>query len=115
MADANLEKQPLLETQEDVEDREPKPSLAELQNNIREAQRAYWRAWSKSTNGRWHKRIMIAVTVMLVTFAAFCVTVIIQDSFDDSYPDYYSRRVPLEAHIMSKVKMLPFAFNSTIH
>ncbi|KXL50890.1 hypothetical protein M433DRAFT_60986 [Acidomyces richmondensis BFW] len=39
---------------------------------------------------------------MLVTFAAFCVTVIIQDSFDDSYPDYYSRRVPLEAHIMSK-------------
>lgn len=115
MANANLEKQPLLETQEDVEARAEEPSLVELQNNIREAQRAYWQAWSKSTNGRWHKRIMFAVTALLIMFAAFCMTVIIQDSLDDSYPDYYSRKVPLEAHIMSKVTMQPSVFPNTTY
>ncbi|KAF2772788.1 hypothetical protein EJ03DRAFT_266027 [Teratosphaeria nubilosa] len=41
---------------------------------------------------------MACVTALLLLFAVFCFGVIIEDSLEDDYP----RKVPLEAHIMSK-------------
>ena len=94
------EKQPLLEEQRDPE---PEPTLSELQNNIRTAQRAYWRAWSRTTSGRWHRSIMISVSVLLTLFVLFCMGVIVEDTFSDDDEIWHSPvKVPLEAHIMSK-------------
>ena len=96
----DTEKQPLLEEQREPE---REPSLSELQQNVRTAQRAYMRAWSRSTSGKWHKRIMISVTLLLALFVIFCMFVIAEDSLaDDDEGWYYFDRVPLEAHIMSK-------------
>lgn len=92
------EKHPLLEAQIDEE---AQPSLAELEQNVRTAQRAYMRAWSRTTSGKWQKRIMFSVTALLMTFFIFWVIVIgfALTSEDDWSPP---QRVPLEAHIMSK-------------
>ena len=97
---ADMEKQPLLEQQQESE---REPSLGELQQNIRNAQRAYIRAWSKTTSGKWHKRIMICVTALLTLFLLFCVLVIAEDSLSDDDDGWYlPKKIPLEAHIMSK-------------
>ena len=95
-----MEKHPLLEEQP-----EPghEPTLTELQENVRKAQRAYFKAWSRTTSGKWHKRIMISVTALLTVFLIFCVAVIVDDSLnEDDYDWQPMARVPLEAHIMSK-------------
>ena len=97
---ADMEKQPLLEEQHEPES---EPSLSELQQNIREAQRKYWRAWSKTTSGKWHKCIMISVTAFLVIFMLFIMGVIMDDYFDDDDEGWHlPEKVKLEAHIMSK-------------
>lgn len=102
---ADMEKQPLLQTEQvrDAQGQPAEPSLSELQQNVFKAQREYMRAWSKTISGKWHKRIMIAVTALMLLFVAFCMGIIIQDSFDDDHPHYAgSGKVKLEASIMSK-------------
>jgi len=92
-----VEKQPLLEDQSG-----PEPTLAELQQNIHKAQRAYMRAWSKSTSGKWHKRIIFSVTGLLFFFMIFCISIIAVDVWTEDDVPYTSGRVPVEAFIMSK-------------
>jgi hypothetical protein len=94
------EKQPLLEEQLEPA---PEPTLSELQNNIRTAQRAYWRAWSRTTSGKWHRCVMISVSTLLTLFLLFCMIVIVEDTFSDDDEIWRGPvKVPLEAHIMSK-------------
>lgn len=95
----DMEKQPLLDEQQEPEQ---ELSLSELQENIRKAQRAYFQAWSKTSSGKWHKRLMLAVAMLVTTFFLFCFGVIMMEGVledDDWHP---LQRVPLEAHIMSK-------------
>ena len=94
---ANMEKQPLLDSPATGDE----PSLSELQQDVFKAQRRYMRAWSRSTSGVWHKRIMIGVTALLLSFMALMMTVIALDDDGLDY-NYATGRVPLEAHIMSK-------------
>lgn len=96
----DLEKQPLLAaTPEHDSTPNEEPTLHELQQNVFKAQRAYMRAWSRTTSGAWHRRIIWFVTGLLMTFFLFCIVIIAQDSFDDYEPGY-TGRVPLEAHIV---------------
>ena len=96
----DTEKQPLLEEQHEPAS---EPSLSELQANIRTAQRTYWRAWSRTTSGRWHRWIMISVSMLLTFFLLFCMVVIVEDSLSDDDEYWHGPvKVPLEAHIMSK-------------
>ena len=98
MTTIDMEKHPLLEEQPEEE-----LSLSELQQNVFKAQRAYMRAWSKTTSSKWHRRIMLSVTALLLLFVVFCLTVIIEDSIsDDDYTWHVPDKVALEAHIMSK-------------
>ena len=99
-----MEKQPLLDEPEQAA--EPELSLSELQQNVRKAQQAYWKAWSKTTSGTWHKRIMLIVSTIVTAFFLLCLLAIIDDAWNDDY-DYddgwrYRGKVPLEIHIMSK-------------
>ncbi|KAK1043799.1 hypothetical protein LTR33_015375, partial [Friedmanniomyces endolithicus] len=96
----DMEKQPLLEAGDAVVTHAPEPTLAELQSNIFTAQRAYMKAWSRTTSGKWHRRIMYSVTAFLLLVAAACMAFIVTDSLDDDRP--FPGRVPLEAHIMSR-------------
>jgi hypothetical protein len=98
---ADMEKQPLLHASTTEDANKAEPSLSELQQNVFKAQREYMKAWSRTTSGKWHKRIIWGVTGLLLLFACFCMGVIIEDSLDDDV-QYYSGKVPLEAHIMSK-------------
>lgn len=94
-----MEKQPLLDTPTTGDE----PSLSELQQDIFTAQRRYMRAWSRSTSGIWHKRIMMGVTALLLSFMALMVTLIAQEALADDGLEYnHNGKVPLEAHIMSK-------------
>jgi hypothetical protein len=94
------EKQPLLGEQNATGQ---ETSLSELQDDIRKAQRAYWRAWSRTTSGKWHKWIMISVSMLLAMFLLFAMAVIVEDTFSDEDEMRYGQvKVPLEAHIMSK-------------
>jgi len=99
-----MEKQPLLDEPDQAA--EPELSLTELQQNVRQAQQAYWKAWSKTTSGTWHKRIMLIVSTIVTAFFLLCLLAIIDDAWNDDY-DYddgwrYRGKVPLEIHIMSK-------------
>ncbi|KAK0837941.1 hypothetical protein LTR03_012411 [Friedmanniomyces endolithicus] len=96
----DMEKQPLLEAGDAVATDAPEPTLAELQSNIFTAQRAYMKAWSRTTSGKWHRRIMYSVTAFLLLVAAACMAFIVTDSLDDDRP--FPGRVPFEAHIMSR-------------
>ncbi|KAK5118189.1 hypothetical protein LTR85_008169 [Meristemomyces frigidus] len=103
MATNDMEKQPLLEPPKDSSEAEAQePSLAELQQNVFKAQREYMKAWSRTTSGTLHKRIMWAVTAVVLLFAGFCIAAIVADSFEDDYSPMFTGKVPLEAHIMSK-------------
>ena len=96
----DMEKQPLLEAQQEPEQ---ELSLSELQDNVRKAQRAYFKAWSRSTSGKWNKRIMIGTTAFVTFFMLFCFGVIVTDSLTDVGEVWHlPRKVALEAHIMSK-------------
>ncbi|CAK3923356.1 hypothetical protein D0860_06412 [Lecanosticta acicola] len=103
------EKQPLLTHPAETEEEEAaEPSLATLQRTASTAQRAYMRAWSRSTSGKWHRRLIFSVTgllLLVVAFAALSTTtllVIKNPEVEDPIPIRTSKRVPLEAHIMSK-------------
>ncbi|KAM3424692.1 hypothetical protein BST61_g6679 [Cercospora zeina] len=102
MASQISEKQPLLSPTETT----PEPSLSELQQEVFAAQRRYMKAWSRTTSGLWHKRIMCTITgILLLTFMTLMLTLITLDTFSDSdssWPYDHNPRVPLEAHIMSK-------------
>lgn len=107
----DMEKQPLLEhetrqqpNQDQDHEPEHEPTLRELQQNVSRAQRAYMRAWSRTTSGKWHKRIMFAVTFLLLSFMVFCLALIGWDALTEEDGDGlgYPGKVPLEAHIMSK-------------
>lgn len=104
--DSHREKEPLLEAQRSTPsqvDGQDEPSLAELQQNVFRAQRIYMKAWSRTTSGRWHMRIMFFVTALLFTFMIFSVAVIAQDSLsEDGRKSASDSKVRLEAHIMSK-------------
>ncbi|CAK1357956.1 hypothetical protein CB0940_07382 [Cercospora beticola] len=104
MASQITEKQPLLPTTDASTEPEVERSLSELQQDVFAAQRRYMKAWSRTTSGTWHKRIMFSVTGLLLTFMALMLTLIAFDTFDDdsSWPYDGITRVPLEAHIMSK-------------
>ena len=97
MDPSRVEKQPLLE-----DNSGPEPTLAELQQNVFKAQRAYMRAWSRTTSGKWHKRIIFGVTGLLFFMMIFCISVIAVDVWNEDDTPYSSGRVPLEAFIMSK-------------
>lgn len=101
----DMEKHPLLSTSQ-TSSPEEEPSLSTLRHNASAAQKAYMRAWSRTTSGKWHKRLMLSVTILLLAFAAFSFSVILTTDLDDDYdyPPYppLSQKVPLEAHIMSK-------------
>lgn len=102
MAAIDMEKQPLLAVRDPAGAEEPEPTLAELQQNVSNAQRAYMKAWHRRTSSAWHRRIMFAVTAILLLFFGFCFVVIAQEAtMDDEWP-ISSGKVPLEAHIMSK-------------
>lgn len=105
---SEIEKQPLIENQ-------PEPTLSDLRSRWQEARanlqaaakdlftarREYERAWSQTTRGR-------------ITIAAFCIFIIVVFLLpmggllvlglmdDEINEEYLPRRVPLEAHIMSK-------------
>ncbi|KAK5108995.1 hypothetical protein LTR62_007629 [Meristemomyces frigidus] len=102
-ATVDMEKQPLLDNGETVIDTPTaeNSSLAELQQNVFKAQREYMKAWSRTTSGKWHKRIIFGVTGLLMTFVFFCLALVVMDGLDDD-TTYYNGRVQLEAHIMSK-------------
>lgn len=105
MASTDLEKQPLLEAQGTASNtNEPAndATLAELQQNVFKAQREYMKAWSRTTSGKWHKRIMLGVTGLLLTFLLFCISVIAVQAMTEDDAPYSSGRVPLEIGIMSK-------------
>lgn len=107
MANAtDMEKQPLLENgarPQPNQEPEHEPTLRELQQNVSRAQRAYMRAWSRTTSGKWHKRIMFAVTFLLLSFMVFCMALIGWDALTEEDDGWgYPGKVPLEAHIMSK-------------
>jgi len=97
----DMEKQPLLEEGNTTAADATEPTLAELQHNVFTAQRAYMKAWSRTTSSKWHRRIMYGTTAFLLLIAAACMAFIISDALDEEYRPYPSR-VPLEAHIMSK-------------
>ena len=76
-------------------------SLYQLEQNARKAQRAYMRAWSRTMPGRWHKWVLVSTVILLLVFSVFWTYTIATATAEAS--DWrYPRRVPLEAHIMSK-------------
>ena len=107
MSSTDMEKQPLLDQpqpqpQPESDPEAQQPTLAELQQNVFKAQREYMKAWSTTSSGKLHRRIMYTVTAIVLLFMGFCVAVIASDGFTDDYPSNFTGRVPLEAHIMSK-------------
>ena len=113
MASIDVEKQPLLEAQNtsingssssnnDTTTTTTNATLAELQQNVFKAQREYMKAWSRTTSGKWHKRIMLGVTGILLAFLVFCISVIAIEALTEDDTPYQSGRVPLEIGIMSK-------------
>ena len=96
-----MEKQPLLEGGNAVQDDSQEPTLAELQQNVFTAQRAYIKAWSRTTSRRWERYLIYSMTGFLLLVAATFMAFIVMDSLDDEYHPYPSK-VPLEAHIMSR-------------
>lgn len=107
MATSDLEKQPLLEAEHNTvasssDDQTPEPTLSELQQNVFKAQRAYMRAWSRTTSGKWHKRIMFSVTGLLLFIMLSCMAMIAADALSEDDMVYHSGKVQLDAFIMSK-------------
>lgn len=101
---STMEKQPLLpETPNATHTNGEAQELHALRTQLHSAQRAYIRAWSRSTSGKWHRRIMAGVTAFLCVFMVFCLAVIANDWVNDDGDDWVvGKKVPLEAHIMSK-------------
>jgi hypothetical protein len=105
---SEIEKQPLIENQ-------PEPTLLDLRSRWTEARanlqaaaqdlftarREYERAWSRTTRGR---ITIAAFTIFIITVCILPFTgLVILGLMDDEEPyEYLPRRVPLEAHIMSK-------------
>lgn len=103
-----MEKQPLIENQ-------PEPTLQDLSSRVEEAragaitaqrdllsaQHEYQRAWARTPRGRIVRTVFFA---FLVCFIVLPLTGILYLGMmeDDVPEEYLPRRVPLEAHIMSK-------------
>ncbi|KAK6428054.1 hypothetical protein LTR95_015806 [Oleoguttula sp. CCFEE 5521] len=96
------EKQPLIIDNEATSSATPEPTLSDLQQQVFTAQRAYMRAWSRTTSGKWHRRIMFLVSAFLITIMLTCVTFIATEALTENDAVYHSGKVPLEAFIMSK-------------
>lgn len=103
---SNMEKQPLLPESPNAthtHTTNPDQELQTLRSQLQSAQRAYIRAWSRSTSGAWHRRIMAGVTAFLCIFMVFCLVVIANDWASGDFDEgIFIKEVPLEAHIMSK-------------
>ena len=106
----SMEKQPLIEQTNDVE-----PTLHDLSSRVEEArttaqtaqkdlftaQRAYQSAWSRTPKGRAFRFIFFGFLLLITAFPLFSVVYLIATD-DEPMEEYLPRRVPLEAHIMSK-------------
>ncbi|KAI5235593.1 hypothetical protein E4T43_09172 [Aureobasidium subglaciale] len=106
---SEIEKQPLIENQpensslEELRSRwqEARANLQAAAKDLFTARREYERAWSKTTRGR------LAIGAFCIFIITICVLpmggLLILGLLDDELPEeYLPRRVPLEAHIMSK-------------
>nr|POE72275.1 hypothetical protein CFP56_12151 [Quercus suber] len=103
MAVSDVEKQPLMHNYGGTTTMtEQEPSLAELQQNVVKAQRAYMKAWHERTSSVWHRRIMYCVTTILILFFGLCMLVIAGDEMLGDDLPIANGKVALEAHIMSK-------------
>lgn len=60
------------------------------------------RAWSRTTNGRLHKAVMLATTLLLTMLLMFSAAVLFEEAASDDLEAPRSNKVALEAHIMSK-------------
>lgn len=98
-----MEKQPLIPAQA-----EPEPTLEELSQRVNtarldliESQRAYQKAWSKTRAGKVANWFAFGAVAMVFLFFAGIITIGVMED-DGDMEEYLPRRVPLEAHIMSK-------------
>lgn len=104
----SMEKEPLIEQQ-------PEPSLQDLSSRLEEArstaqqaqrdlfsaQKDYQSAWSRTPKGRAWRAVFFSFLALITIFPLFgLITVAMMD--DEPMEEYLPRRVPLEAHIMSK-------------
>jgi hypothetical protein len=105
---SEIEKQPLIENQPeltllDLRSRwtEARANLQAAAQDLFTARREYERAWSRTTRGR---ITIAAFTIFIITICILPFTgLVILGLMDDEEPyEYLPRRVPLEAHIMSK-------------
>lgn len=103
-----MEKQPLIApeaepTLQDLSTRveEARTNAVTAQKELFSAQRLYQAAWARTPSGRvW--RAVFFTFLILVTAFPICGLVLIGFMDDDPMEEYLPRRVPLEAHIMSK-------------
>lgn len=105
---ASYEKQPLIEleaepTLQDLSGRveEARSNLGNARRELFSAQQLYQSAWSKTPRGRIFRVVFfsfLAIITLLPLSAMFAVGLM----DDDPMEEYLPRRVPLEAHIMSK-------------
>lgn len=107
----SMEKQPLIEqenqappTLEDLSTRvtEARGNAQTAQRELFTAQRAYQTAWARTPKGRVTRTLLFSF-LFLLTALPLCSMLYAIASDDDFMDDeYLPRRVPLEAHIMSK-------------
>lgn len=102
-----MEKQPLIVQQseptlQDLSSRvdEARSNAVNARRELFSAQQAYQRAWSRTPRGRVWKAVFF--TILALFMAIPFSGVVILGLTDDEYEEYLPRRVPLEAHIMSK-------------
>ncbi|KAK4998035.1 hypothetical protein LTR66_002675 [Elasticomyces elasticus] len=87
-----MEKTPLLESG-------PEPTLEELRDRANKAREEYMRAAMNTPSARWTRRIALGLVAFVMTLFIFMIGMAVLEVDDAaSYP----KRVPLEAHIMSK-------------
>lgn len=100
---STTEKQPLLANyQSTTAESDDEPTLAQLRENAAKAQRDYMRAWSRSTNARLPRLLMLFIALFLTIIFSGSIALLGWDAIMDDEDTYTSSKVPLEAHIMSK-------------
>ncbi|KAF7845907.1 hypothetical protein BT93_L0116 [Corymbia citriodora subsp. variegata] len=102
-----MEKQPLIESEpttlESLRNRlaEARATLTTAQRDVCTANQEYIRAWSQTRRGRITRWLIFSL--IMFTFALPLTGILYLGlTDDDDYEEYLPRRVPLEAHIMSK-------------
>lgn len=103
-----MEKQPLIEQQaeptlHDLSSRleEARTTATQAQRDLFSAQREYQSAWARTPRGRFWRTIFFSFLIF-VTALPLCSILYIGIMDDEPMEEYLPRRVPLEAHIMSK-------------